>query len=104
MIFGAVFVVFSGIYYAAGGTNLDGDPFIYNVIDYGNNLGGAIGVSIAVVFVLLPIMHVLFYLVYVARYWIIYVIYSKYTSLPEHSRFKEGKQSSPEVGTELKEL
>ena len=105
MIFGAVFVVFSGIYYAAGGTNLGGDPFIYSILDYGNNPGGTVGVIFAVVFLLLPIVHIFFYLAYVARYWIIYLIYSKrHTSSSDHARLEEGKQNSPEIGTELKEL
>ena len=105
MIFGAVFVVFSGIYYAAGGTNLGGDPFIYSILDYGNNSGGTVGVIFAVVFLLLPIVHIFFYLAYVARYWIIYLIYSKrHTSSSDHARLEEGKQNSPEIGTELKEL
>ena len=101
MIFGALYIVFTGIFYAAGGTNVGGDPFIYSVLDYGGNPGGAVGISFAVVFVLLPIVHVLSYLVYVVRYWIVYAIYGKQTSLSDHSRLEEGKQSSSEVGTEL---
>ena len=105
MIFGATFVVFSGIYYAAGGTNLAGDPFIYSVLDYGNSPGGAVGIIFGVVFLLLPIVHVLFYLAYVARYWVVYLIYSKrMSSPPDHTRLDEGKQNGPEIGTELKEL
>ena len=105
MIFGAIFVVFSGIYYAAGGMNLAGDPFIYSILDYGNNPGGAVGIIFGVVFLLLPIVHVLFYLAYVARYWVVYLIYSKcMSSTPDHTRLAEGKQKGPEIGTELKEL
>ena len=105
VIFAAVYVVFTGIYYAAGGTNLGSDPFVYSIIDYGNNPGGAVGVIFAVVFVLLPFVHVLFYLAYVARYWIVYLIYRKCTSSPDHTRLEDGKpQSSPDIGTELKEL
>ena len=103
-IFAVVFVVFTGIYYAAGGTNLDDEPFVYSILDYGNNPGSAIGIIIAVLFVLLPILHILFYLVYITRYWILYLIYNKYTSSQDHSRKEEGKESSPEVGNELKEL
>ena len=103
-IFAAVYLVFTGIYYAAGGTNLNGDPFVYSVLDYGNNPGFAIGIIIAALFVLLPILHVLFYLVYIARYWMIYQIFSKYTSSQDHSRLEEGKENSPEIGSELKEL
>ncbi len=43
------------IYYAAGGTDDEGNPYIYDILDWGNNPGlavGYVGVSIVSVVVL----------------------------------------------------
>ena len=65
--YGATYVAFSGFYYAANGTNVGGDqPYIYSVLDYGGSPGGAVGIIVGVVFILAPIVHLLFY----AMYWI----------------------------------
>ena len=103
-IFAAVYAVFTGIYYAAGGTNTNNSPYIYSILDYGTRPGSATGLILAVILVLLPIIHFLFYLVYVGRYWILYLIYGKQSSTPDHSKLEEQKENSPGEETELKEL
>ncbi len=103
-IFASVYVVFTGIYYAAGGTNTMERPYIYSILDYGETPGTACGYIFGVILVFLPIVHFLFYLVYIARYWALYMIYGKQSSSPDHSRLEEGKESSPRDDTELKEL
>lgn len=104
-IFGAVYVVFTGIYHAAGGTNVMGRPYIYGILNYGDEPGSATGLALGVILVLLPVMHFFFYLVYVARYWALYMIYGKRSSSSDHSRLEEGKESNdPREDTELKEL
>ena len=46
-IFSVWWVIFSAIYFAAGGTNpLDEGRYVYPVLDYGNNPGPATGVAI----------------------------------------------------------
>ncbi len=36
VIVGAVYISFTGIYYALGGTNQHGDPYIYELLDWNN--------------------------------------------------------------------
>ena len=103
-IFGSVYVVFTGIYHAAGGTNVSDNPYIYSILDYGERPGSATGLVLGVILVFLPIIHFLFYLIYVTRYWALYMIYGKRSSSLDHSRLEEPKESSPRIDTELKEL
>ena len=103
-IFASVYVVFTGIYYAASGTNTIGKPYIYSILNYGDNPGSATGLVLGVILVFLPIIHFLFYLIYVARYWALYLIYGKRSSSTDQSRLEEGKESSPRDDTELTEL
>lgn len=72
--FGAVYSVFTGIYYAAGGTNAQDEPYIYEVLDYDDNPGTATAYVLIVVLVFLPFIHLLFYVQYVARYWLSYAL------------------------------
>ena len=100
-----MYVIFSAIYFAAGGTNVRGRPYIYSVLDYGSDPGSSTGLVLGVVLAFLPVMHFLFYLIYVARYWILYLIYGKrWSSSPDHTKLEEGKESSSTEDTELKEL
>lgn len=107
-IFGAVYAIFSGIYFAADGTNVRGDPFIYDVLDYGGSPGLATGLVLVVILVMLPAVHAVFYLVYVARYWMLFLIYRKCTSTTssDHAQLEEVEKGadSPEGGSELKEV
>lgn len=105
-IFAGVYVVFSGIYFVAGGTNVRGTKrYIYSVLDYGENPGLAVGLALGVIIVLLPIVHFVFYLIYIARYWIVYLIYGQRSTSKLHPTLKEVKSESPEVAeTELDEI
>lgn len=69
VIYGAVYIAFSGIYYGAGGTNEIGNPYIYSVIDW-RKPGTAILYSIVVVLIALPVVHMLLYGVYLLRIFI----------------------------------
>lgn len=60
-LYGAIYVSFSGIYFAANGTNHNGDRYIYGVLDYGNNPGTAAGVVIGTVLVVSVLFHFIFY-------------------------------------------
>ena len=71
ILYGAAFAVFSGIYFAAGGEDPSGNPYIYEVLDYGDNPGLAAGICIAAILVLLPFVHFILYVVYVLRVWCI---------------------------------
>lgn len=55
LIFATVYVIFTVVYWAAGGTNIYGEPFIYSVLDYGNKPSTAadwlIGVYVGLIFI-----------------------------------------------------
>ena len=75
LIFGAFYLIFTGIYHAADGTNSDDEPYVYSVIDYGESPGSAVGVALAIELLFLPFIHVVFYIQYVIRFWITFKIY-----------------------------
>lgn len=62
-LFTLVYVIFSLIYWGAGGTNLDGDPFIYSTLDYNS---GASTFGLAILLILVPPV---FYLVLFLLAW-----------------------------------
>ena len=66
------FVVFSGIYFAAGGTDQYGNPYIYSAFDYGENPRTAAGYCIMITLVPIGLYVCLFLLA-----WLRDVIYSK---------------------------
>ena len=65
-IFSAIYVLFSGIYYA-----ISGEVIYEKVLDYGQYLGLAVGVSVGVILVVVPLAHVVvFWLQYLLRSWL----------------------------------
>lgn len=104
-IFGGVYVIFTGIYFVAGGTNVIGRQYIYSVLNYGANPGMAVGLALGVVLGFVPVVHFVFHLVYIARYWIVYLIYGQRSTSKLQSKVMEVKSEGPEeAGTELKEM
>ena len=75
VLFGAVYAVFTGIYFAADGTNAMGDPYIYSVIDYESSPGSAAGWVLAVVLVIIPIIHLLLFGLYSLRFWLTHCLW-----------------------------
>ena len=65
-LFVAVYLIFTGIYYAAGGTTAQGEPYIYPLLDYQNNLGRAIPLAMLMV-ALTAIVHCVFSVLAVVR-------------------------------------
>ena len=65
--FASVYAVFTGIYYAAGGTNTDGDQYIYKILDYENQPVTSSIVIIAMVFVVSTLMHLIYWGLYLLR-------------------------------------
>ena len=73
MVFGAVYCVFTGIYFVA----TDG-RIIYPILDYDSNLGLALGVVLVVIFIVFPIFHlIIFYLQHLAKVGIMYYIFGR---------------------------
>lgn len=66
LVFSAVYSVFSGLYFIATGDS------IYPVLDYGSNPGAAVGLYLALTFLLLPTVHFLVYLMYLGKQWVVY--------------------------------
>ena len=67
-MFGAVYIVFTVIYYVTGGTNEDGVKHIYTILDYENHPGhAAVVICITPVFHLL--LHIAIYTLYRIRQW-----------------------------------
>ena len=75
-VYGIIYTLFTGIYYAAGGTGYNGTTYIYPVLDYAKNPGSAAGLCIGVI-ILMPLLHLAFYALYVGRYWLVYLLYGR---------------------------
>ena len=66
-IYGVIYLIFSVIYWAAGGTDPAGNPFIYPVLDWGGNPGQAAGLSVGLAVIGLPLFHTFVYGLYRLR-------------------------------------
>ena len=77
VLFAASYAVFSGIYFATDGTNVNGDPFIYSVLDYESSPGSATGWVLVVVLVFVPIVHLLLFGLYTMRFWLTYCLWAR---------------------------
>lgn len=75
--FGGAYAAFTGFYFAGNGTNVNGDPFIYSVINYDTNPGLSSAIVILVVILFLPLIHLLMYALYIARFWLVYALYGR---------------------------
>ena len=64
-------MIFTGIYYAADGTNVQDKPYIYSAIDYGDHLGRALLYIFLIVLIFLPLLHILVYAVCGTRQWLV---------------------------------
>ncbi|XP_041379501.1 protein rolling stone-like isoform X2 [Gigantopelta aegis] len=73
MVVGVVYVIFTIVYHALGGTNRHDKPYIYPQIDW-NRPGTAAMYSAGVVFVAIPLIHSLIFHVYLARV----AVYNRY--------------------------
>ena len=88
MAFGCVYVLFTGLYYAAGGRGEDGNKYIYPFLDYDSNAEAAIALAVGCVVFLVGGIHIVFFLQYKGRKCItskIQVHYSTRTRSPSVS-------------------
>ena len=72
-IFAGTYIVFSGIYYAGGGTNVSGRRYIYSVLDYMNSPGSAAALGLVALFATIP-LHVLIYFLFLSRELILFLV------------------------------
>jgi hypothetical protein len=62
LIFSIIYAVFTVIYWAAGGLNGRGDPFIYDILDYENGKPGSIAaVLLSSIFIVTPLIQFILY-------------------------------------------
>jgi len=61
IIFAAVYIVFTLLYHAASATNCDGDPFIYNAIDW-RSASSTASLVLTLLFVVVPMVNIAFWL------------------------------------------
>mmetsp|Transcript_82501 Transcript_82501/g.238319 ORF Transcript_82501/g.238319 Transcript_82501/m.238319 type:complete len:288 (+) Transcript_82501:78-941(+) len=66
MVFSALYLLFSYIYYAAGGTNEYGDKYIYAALDWSNPQGVG-NLSAMILFIAVPITYILFWILVALR-------------------------------------
>lgn len=78
--FGCAYILFTVVYYVAGGEDPEGHRYIYPFLDYGSNMQRvvALGASCAVFFV--GLVHILFFLQYTLRKYITMRINPSYYS------------------------
>lgn len=72
-LFAVTWLVFSGIYYGAGGTNVSGRRYIYSVLDYMNSPGAAAALGLVAVFATIP-LHVLIYCLFLSRELFLFLV------------------------------
>jgi hypothetical protein len=95
-----VYLLFTGLYFAGGGGNpYDNGTYIYPVLDYGNDPGLAVGLGISSIFVLAPLVHLMFYGVYILREVLLMLVYStikKYRKSSEYEAISDNKDDEEE--------
>ncbi|XP_064609919.1 protein rolling stone-like [Liolophura sinensis] len=67
LIYAVLYSLFTGIYYAAGGTTAGGEKAIYAVLDYEKSPGLAVGLLLVASFIAIPLLHVLLFGLYQLR-------------------------------------
>ena len=90
--FSSTYISFAGIYFAAYGTNVQGEPYIYGVIDYGSQPVTAAIYTIVVGLIYYPLMHLLIYCLYLGREGLLYLFRrfccpKSHTTLEEHEMY-----------------
>ncbi|CAL1527033.1 unnamed protein product [Lymnaea stagnalis] len=66
VLYAALYFLFTYIYYAAGGTDFKGRPYIYSTVDWSKAYPTAVYVSLGVL-VAVPIVHIVLFAVYTFR-------------------------------------
>uniref|UniRef100_A0A1B0CZ86 Uncharacterized protein n=1 Tax=Phlebotomus papatasi TaxID=29031 RepID=A0A1B0CZ86_PHLPP len=83
LAFGLVYVIFSVIYFAAGGTTKSGSTYIYSVLNW-NDPGSAM-ITVVGVCALGIVIHLILYFIYLLRTWVYRRLFEKDEILPTTS-------------------
>lgn len=71
LMFAAIYAVFTIIYWAAGGENSNGDPFIYKILDYENGAPGSLtAMLLCSVFLATAFVQFILFGLYQLRVWL----------------------------------
>eukprot|EP00164_Ancoracysta_twista_P001122 GFYU01001473.1.p1 GENE.GFYU01001473.1~~GFYU01001473.1.p1 ORF type:complete len:281 (+),score=89.46 GFYU01001473.1:90-932(+) len=62
-IYGITYLIFTVIFYGAGGNNTMGKPYVYTFLDYGNNPTTAVIYVFGIVLIVFPLLNVLMWLI-----------------------------------------
>ena len=75
MIFSVVYLIFSIIYDAAGGTNALNQPYTYEMLDWSEDIGTAALYSVLTILVVIPVLWLVVYALYALRTFIYRKLY-----------------------------
>ena len=71
----SVYLVFTGVYFAAGGGNpFDNGTYIYPQLDYGTDPGSSAALALSAALVYVPFIHLFFYFNYLMREGLLYLL------------------------------
>lgn len=94
--YGALYAAFTGVYFAANGTDPSGQAAIYAFLDYRTNTNIAIGADFGVVFIVLPLVWMVLWLLHKLRL----LVWKKWDAPPERNShvnpvFEKGHEGAP---------
>ena len=72
--YAGIWIIFSGIYYVAGGTDIYGNRYIYKVLNYEMNPASAAGLAILVLLVAIPVLYLCVFGLYLLREGLLYLV------------------------------
>jgi len=85
--FGCAYVAFTGLYYVAGGTGLEGSRYIYPFLDYSLNPKAAIALATSSAVLLVGLVHCIFFVQYIIRGFITSQLHHSPTSMGPSKSF-----------------
>ena len=108
VLFGAGYQIFTGIYYATNGTNLEHKHYISHLLNYKTAPGVAAIIDIVIPFAIIPIIHLFFFFLYVLREGLLHIIKRKCLKRKRREplaeeRGEEEQVAEPESAHEEKE-
>ena len=70
-VFGSIYVLFTVIYWAAGGMDKDGNHYIYKALDYSDHPGAAIFTVFFVLIIMQFMLHLFLFILFRFRAWLV---------------------------------
>ena len=97
MIFSVMYLIFSIIYDAGGGTNALNQPYIYEMLDWSEDIGTAALYSVLTILVGVPVLWLVVYALYALRTFIYGKLYGHGDGMvnTDSTEMDEGGQQNP---------